>query len=134
MPAWPIVVVLDTNVVIAWLLWEGPPRLLLARATEGDDLFLATSPIPGDGAQLLPIGMHGDISIISPRWCHYLLDSGGSARQWVDHPKKSFHEDRISRHWMDGQRLHASTAGAGAHGAGVEPLASVGEGPRGPRC
>ena len=45
MPAWPIVAVLDTNVVIVGLLWERPPRSLLARATEGDDFILATSPI-----------------------------------------------------------------------------------------
>jgi len=44
-PVLPIVAVLDTNVVIAGLLWNGPPRLLLARATECDDCILATSPI-----------------------------------------------------------------------------------------
>ena len=138
MPASPIVAVLDTNVVIAGLLWEGPPRSLLARATEGDDFILATSPIlidelvgtlslprfrkrmaeagksaealvvvyrdattprvvhddidddhviaaavaararyivTGDRAHLLPIGMHGDIAIISPRQCLDLLGS-----------------------------------------------------------
>jgi len=144
-PAWPIVAVLDTNVVIAGLLWEGPPRSLLARATEGDDFILATSPIlidelvgtlslprfrkriaeagksaeafvaayrdattlvsplavprvvhddidddhviaaavaararyivTGDRAHLLPIGMHGNIGIISPRQCLDLLGS-----------------------------------------------------------
>ena len=31
MPAWPIVAVLDTNVVIVGLLWERPPRSLLAQ-------------------------------------------------------------------------------------------------------
>ena len=64
MPAWPIVAVLDTNVVIAGLLWQGPPRSLLAR-------YIVT----GDRAHLLPIGMPGGIAIISPRQC---LDLFGS--------------------------------------------------------
>jgi len=44
-PVLPIVAVLDTNVVIAGLLWSGPPRSLLVRATENDDFILATSPV-----------------------------------------------------------------------------------------
>lgn len=64
MPAWPIVAVLDTNVVIAGLLWQGPPRSLLAG-------YIVT----GDRAHLLPIGMHGTIAIISPRQCLDLLGS-----------------------------------------------------------
>ncbi|MEI6258093.1 MAG: putative toxin-antitoxin system toxin component, PIN family [Planctomycetota bacterium] len=138
-PVLPVVAVLDTNVVIAALLWNGPPRLLLARATECDDFILATSPVlieelvgtlsltsfqkriaeagksteafvsayrdattlvspvavprvvgddidddhviaaavaararyivTGDRRHLLPIGMHGNIAIISPRQC-----------------------------------------------------------------
>ena len=44
-PVLPIVAVLDTNVVIAGLLWNGPPRSLLVRATESDDFILATSPV-----------------------------------------------------------------------------------------
>jgi len=44
-PVLRIVAVLDTNVGIAGLLWNGPPRSLLVRATEGDDFILATSPM-----------------------------------------------------------------------------------------
>ena len=41
----PLIVVLDTNVVIAGLLWAGPPHSLLLRATERQDIVLATSPV-----------------------------------------------------------------------------------------
>jgi uncharacterized protein len=44
MAARPLVAVLDTNVVIAALLWDGPPYSLLMRATERQDLVLVTSP------------------------------------------------------------------------------------------
>lgn len=44
MAARPLVAVLDTNVVIAGLLWEGPPYSLLMRAAQRRDLVLATSP------------------------------------------------------------------------------------------
>ena len=40
----PLVAVLDTNVVIAALLWNGPPSSLLTRATDRQDLVLVTSP------------------------------------------------------------------------------------------
>lgn len=41
----PLIAVLDTNVVVAGLLWAGPPNSLLLRATERQDLALVTSPI-----------------------------------------------------------------------------------------
>lgn len=44
MAARPLVAVLDTNVVIAGLLWDGSPYSLLMRAAERHDLVLATSP------------------------------------------------------------------------------------------
>jgi putative PIN family toxin of toxin-antitoxin system len=44
MAARPLVAVLDTNVVIAGLLWDGPPYSLLMRAAQRRDLVLATSP------------------------------------------------------------------------------------------
>lgn len=44
MAARPLVAVLDTNAVIAALLWNGPPSSLLTRATERQDLVLVTSP------------------------------------------------------------------------------------------
>jgi predicted nucleic acid-binding protein len=44
-PAVPLVAVLDTNVVIAGLLWAGPPYSLLVRATDRRDIVLATSPV-----------------------------------------------------------------------------------------
>jgi len=40
----PIIAVFDTNVVIAGLLWAGPPSSLLMRATERRDLVLVTTP------------------------------------------------------------------------------------------
>jgi uncharacterized protein len=40
----PIIAVLDTNVVVAGLLWGGPPCSLLIRATERRDLVLVTTP------------------------------------------------------------------------------------------
>lgn len=41
----PLIAVLDTNVVVAGLLWVGAPNSLLLRATERQDLVLVTSPI-----------------------------------------------------------------------------------------
>jgi putative PIN family toxin of toxin-antitoxin system len=142
-PAALLVAVLDTNVVIAGLLWAGPPYSLLVRATERRDIVLATSPVlvaeledtlalprfrkrivdartsvealvaayrdatvlvipqdvprvvaddvdddhviaaavaaratyvvTGDRTHLLPIGVHRDITIVSPRQCLDLL-------------------------------------------------------------
>jgi putative PIN family toxin of toxin-antitoxin system len=142
--AQPLIAVFDTNVVIAGLLWDGPPYSLLLRAAERQDLVLATSPtlivelgdtlilpkfrkriadaattveelvaayrdttvmvtprdvprlviddvdddhviaaavaaranyiVTGDREHLLPIGMHGDIEIISPRQCLDLFE------------------------------------------------------------
>ena len=74
MPASPIVAVLDTNVVIAGLLWEGPPRSLLARATEGDDFILATSPILIDE-------LVGTLSL--PRFRKRMAEAGKSAEALV---------------------------------------------------
>jgi putative PIN family toxin of toxin-antitoxin system len=141
----PLIAVLDTNVVVAGLLWAGPPHSLLLRATARQDIVLATSPmlmselagtlalarfrkriadaatsveemvaayrdatvivtpreaprvipddvdddhviaaavaaraqciVTGDRTHLLPIGMHGEIAIISPRQCLDLLRS-----------------------------------------------------------
>ena len=45
MAARPLVAVLDTNVVIAGLMWKGPPYSLLTRATERQDIVLVTSPV-----------------------------------------------------------------------------------------
>lgn len=39
----PLVVVLDTNVVVAAMLWNGAPRELLARGVEGSRVVLASS-------------------------------------------------------------------------------------------
>lgn len=145
MQARPVLAVLDTNVVISGLLWEGTPRELLARAIQGRGLLLAASAVllqelaatlslprfavkiqasgksteelvlaysdavtlisprdvprvvvadvdddhviaaavaagascivTGDRSHLLPIGVHADIAIISPRQCLDLLDS-----------------------------------------------------------
>lgn len=41
----PFIAVLDTNVVIAALLWEGVPYSLLVRAIERQGLVLVTSPM-----------------------------------------------------------------------------------------
>jgi putative PIN family toxin of toxin-antitoxin system len=141
----PLIAVLDTNVVVAGLLWAGPPHSLLLQATARQDIVLATSPmlmselagtlalarfrkriadaatsveemvaayrdatvivtprevprvipddvdddhviaaavaaraqciVTGDRTHLLPIGMHGEIAIISPRQCLDLLGS-----------------------------------------------------------
>jgi predicted nucleic acid-binding protein len=68
MPASPIVAVLDTNVVVAGLLWEGPPRSLLARATGGDNFILATSPILIDE-------LVGTLSL--PRFRKRIAEAGG---------------------------------------------------------
>jgi len=45
MQARPVLAVLDTNVVISGLLWEGTPRDLLARAIHGQGLLLAASAV-----------------------------------------------------------------------------------------
>jgi uncharacterized protein len=140
-----VLAVLDTNVVISGLLWEGTPRDVLARAIQGRGLVLAASAVlvqelvvtlslprfaskiqasgksieelvlaysetvglvrphdvprvvvgdidddhviaaavaagascivTGDRSHLLPIGVHADIAIISPRQCLDLLGS-----------------------------------------------------------
>lgn len=41
----PLQLVLDTNVVVAGLLWRGPPRRLIELAVEGDALELFSSPV-----------------------------------------------------------------------------------------
>jgi len=41
----PTRLVLDTNVVVAGMLWDGPPRRLLQMAIEGDAVLLFSSPI-----------------------------------------------------------------------------------------
>lgn len=41
----PLIAVLDTNVVIAGLLWDGPPYSLLTRATKRQNIVLAASVI-----------------------------------------------------------------------------------------
>lgn len=41
---WPLRLVLDTNVVVAGLLWRGPPRQLIELAIEGDAVELFSSP------------------------------------------------------------------------------------------
>lgn len=40
----PLRLVLDTNVVVAGLLWNGPPRRLLEQAISGDAVELFSSP------------------------------------------------------------------------------------------
>lgn len=41
----PLRLVLDTNVVVAGLLWNGPPRRLIEWAIEGEKLELFSSPV-----------------------------------------------------------------------------------------
>lgn len=41
----PLRLVLDTNVVVAGLLWHGPPRRLIELAVEGDAVDLFSSPV-----------------------------------------------------------------------------------------
>lgn len=41
----PLRLVLDTNVVVAGLLWHGPPRRLIELAIEGDAVDLFSSPV-----------------------------------------------------------------------------------------
>jgi uncharacterized protein len=41
----PLRLVLDTNIVIAGLLWNGPPRRLIELATEGEAVELYSSPL-----------------------------------------------------------------------------------------
>jgi putative PIN family toxin of toxin-antitoxin system len=43
--AQPLRLVLDTNVVVAGLLWNGPPRRLIEWAIEGEKLELFSSPV-----------------------------------------------------------------------------------------
>jgi uncharacterized protein len=43
--AQPLRLVLDTNVVVAGLLWNGPPRRLIEWAVEGEKLELFSSPV-----------------------------------------------------------------------------------------
>ena len=42
---WPQRLVLDTNIVVAGLLWNGPPRRLIELAIEGEVIELFSSPM-----------------------------------------------------------------------------------------
>ncbi len=44
-PKPPLRLVLDTNIVVAGLLWNGPPRRLIERAIEREAVELFTSPV-----------------------------------------------------------------------------------------
>ena len=44
----PLRLVLDTNIVVAGLLWNGPPRRLVELAIEGEAVELYSSPVPLD--------------------------------------------------------------------------------------
>ena len=41
----PLRLVLDTNIVVAGLLWNGPPRRLIELAIEGEPIKLFSSPV-----------------------------------------------------------------------------------------
>ena len=73
-PVLRIFAVLDTNVVIPGLLWNGPPRSLLVRATEGDDFILATSPMLIDE-------LVGTLSL--PRFRRRMAEAGQSTEALV---------------------------------------------------
>lgn len=64
-------VVLDTNVVVAALLWDGVPRALLKLAAAEQSVAAvaarASLVITGDRSHLLPIGRHEGIAIVTPR-------------------------------------------------------------------
>ena len=64
-------VVLDTNVVVAALLWDGAPRALLELVAVDPRIVAVVSPtlsvITGDRSHLLPIGRHEGIAIVTPR-------------------------------------------------------------------
>lgn len=74
MAARPIIAVLDTNVVIAGLLWDGPPYSLLIRATERRDLVLVTTPTL--------IAELGD-TLALPRFRRRIADAAMSIEQLV---------------------------------------------------
>jgi uncharacterized protein len=74
MSARPLVVVLDTNVVIAGLLWSGPPWAILVRATDGEGLILATSP-----ALLTELSD----TLATPRFRKRIADAGTSVKELV---------------------------------------------------
>ena len=44
-PQPPLRLVLDTNVVVAGLLWNGPPRRLIEAAIDGQTVELFSSPV-----------------------------------------------------------------------------------------
>ena len=44
----PLRLVLDTNIVVTGLLWNGPPRRLVELAIEGEAVELYSSPVPLD--------------------------------------------------------------------------------------
>jgi len=70
----PVIAVLDTNVVIAGLLWAGPPYSLLMRATERRDLLLVTTPTL--------IAELGD-TLALPRFRRRIADAAMSIEQLV---------------------------------------------------
>jgi len=71
----PHIAVLDTNVVIAGLLWAGPPHSLLLRVIERRDLVLATSP------QLLAELGH---TLALPRFRKRILDAATSPEKLLE--------------------------------------------------
>jgi putative PIN family toxin of toxin-antitoxin system len=87
MSARPLVVVLDTNVVIAALLWSGPPWAILVRATDGEGLILATSP-----ALLAELSD----TLATPRFRKRIADAGTSVKELVAAYRRSFHRGSFS--------------------------------------
>jgi putative PIN family toxin of toxin-antitoxin system len=70
----PIVAVLDTNVVIAALVWTGTPGKLMARATEGNGIALASSP-----ALINELAN----TLVLPRFSNRIRESGHSVADLV---------------------------------------------------
>ena len=57
-PQPPLRLVLDTNIVVAGLLWNGPPRRLVEWAIKGEAVELFSSPVPlGELAHTLGYSM-----------------------------------------------------------------------------
>jgi len=61
----PLRLLLDTNVVVAGLLWNGAPRRLIEHAIAGALAAEADVIVTGDRRHLLPLGRHRGIGIVT---------------------------------------------------------------------
>ncbi len=75
----PLRLVLDTNVVVAGLLWSGPPRRLLEAAIEGEVQLFSSEVLLSELVQTLGYrSLAGASQALASTWTRWLR----STRRW----------------------------------------------------